>query len=163
MLLNAVAVSPQRTSMSLQDHMLQARRHSVTDRPPRFLQPVENGGIRLLMLENISQEAVYTFRALGFHVDHYTSAMSEQELIQKIGSYHAIGIRSKTKITSRIIQAAPKVPLICSVPSIVLMSFRTAIGYRMLLHRDESSRLESCSFRWHSRFQLSLFQLPLCG
>jgi D-3-phosphoglycerate dehydrogenase len=75
----------------------------------RFLQPVENGGLRLLVLENISQQAVSAFRTLGFHVDHYTKAMSEEELIEKIPSYHAIGIRSKTKITSRVISAAPKV------------------------------------------------------
>jgi hypothetical protein len=73
------------------------------------------------MLENISQEAVFAFRRLGFHVDHYTSAMSEDELIQKIGSYHAIGIRSKTKITSHVIQAAPKVRLLYAFPNVVLM------------------------------------------
>jgi D-3-phosphoglycerate dehydrogenase len=109
-----VAASPKSSSISVRDHILNVRRGSINDRPPRFLQPVENGGIRLLMLENISQEAVIAFRALGFHVDHYTAAMSEDELVQKIGSYHAIGIRSKTKITSRIIQAAPKVRLLHS-------------------------------------------------
>jgi D-3-phosphoglycerate dehydrogenase len=103
----------QQTSISLRDHMLHVRRRSAHDLPPRFLQPVENGGVRLLMLENISQEAVFAFRRLGFHVDHYTSAMSEDDLVQKIGSYHAIGIRSKTKITRRVIQAAPKVRLVC--------------------------------------------------
>ncbi|KAF8222985.1 hypothetical protein L208DRAFT_1319388 [Tricholoma matsutake] len=108
----AVSASPQQSSISLHDHILSVRRHSINDLPPRFLQPVENGGVRLLMLENISQEAVFAFRALGFHVDHYPSAMSEEELIQTIGSYHAIGIRSKTKITSRIIQAAPKLLVI---------------------------------------------------
>lgn len=86
--------------------------------PGRFLQPVENGGIRLLILENISQQAVAAFRTLGFHVDHYTRALSEDELVEKIPSYHAIGIRSKTKITSRVISAAPKVrcPVILSLP-----------------------------------------------
>lgn len=76
--------------------------------PGRFLHPIENGGIRLLILENISQQAVSAFRTLGFHVDHYTAAMNEDELVEKIPSYHAIGIRSKTKITNRVISAAPK-------------------------------------------------------
>jgi hypothetical protein len=116
-----VAASPKSSSISLSDHILNVRRQSINDRPPRFLQPVENGGIRLLMLENISQEAVFAFRALGFHVDHYTTAMSEEELVQKIGSYHAIGIRSKTKITSRIIQAAHKVRSFYSPPNLALM------------------------------------------
>ena len=104
-----VAASPSNPSISIRDHIRNVRRRSIQELPPRFLQPLENGGIRLLILENISQEAVFAFRALGFHVDHYTTAMSEEELVQKIGSYHAIGIRSKTKITRRVIQAAPKV------------------------------------------------------
>lgn len=160
----AVSASPQQSSISLHDHILSVRRHSINDLPPRFLQPVENGGVRLLMLENISQEAVFAFRALGFHVDHYPSAMSEEELIQTIGSYHAIGIRSKTKITSRIIQAAPKVYLFYSTSNVVFMlSFLlTAIGHWMLLHWHESSRPKSCSFSWHSCFQFPFLQLPLC-
>ena len=78
-------------------------------RQPKVLHPVENEGLRLLLLENISQEAVRAFQSQGFHVDHSTKAMSEDELVQKIGSYHAIGIRSKTKITERVIKAASKV------------------------------------------------------
>ncbi|RDB28955.1 D-3-phosphoglycerate dehydrogenase 1 [Hypsizygus marmoreus] len=93
-------------ALSVQEQIL--RRRPVQDAAPRFLQPVENGGVRLLILENISQQAVSAFRTLGFHVDHYTTAMSEKELVEKIPSYHAIGIRSKTKITSKVIAAAPK-------------------------------------------------------
>jgi D-3-phosphoglycerate dehydrogenase len=62
-----------------------------------------------LILENISQDAVRAFQAQGFHVDHYSKAFSEDELIEKIPQYHAIGIRSKTKITERVIKAASKV------------------------------------------------------
>ncbi|KAG5638648.1 hypothetical protein H0H81_011200 [Sphagnurus paluster] len=102
----SVGASPASPNLSIQDHVL--RRRSFQEPPPRFLQPVENGGVRLLILENISQEAVAAFRTLGFHVDHYTTAMSEAELIEKIPTYHAIGIRSKTKITRRVIRAAPK-------------------------------------------------------
>ena len=72
--------------------------------------PSENEGLRaLLILENISQDAVEAFRQQGFHVDHYTKAMSEDELVEKIPQYHGIGIRSKTKITERVIKAASKV------------------------------------------------------
>ncbi len=63
----------------------------------------------MLLLENISQEAVSTFRSQGFQVDHYTKAWTEDELVAKIGEYHAISIRSKTKITERVLQHAPKV------------------------------------------------------
>jgi D-3-phosphoglycerate dehydrogenase len=75
----------------------------------KVLHPVENVDLRLLLLENISQDAVAAFRAQGFHVDHHTKAMSEDELIATLPDYHAIGIRSKTKITARVIKAAAKV------------------------------------------------------
>lgn len=78
-------------------------------RQPKVLHPVDNEDLRLLLLENISQEAVRAFQAQGFHVDHSTKAMTEDELVAKIPSYHAIGIRSKTKITERVIKAASKV------------------------------------------------------
>jgi len=81
-------------------------------RQPRVLHPVDNEDLRLLLLENISQEAVNAFQAQGFHVDHATKAMSEDELVEKIGSYHAIGIRSKTKITEKVIKAASKLLVI---------------------------------------------------
>ena len=69
-------------------------------RQPKVLHPVDNEDLRLLLLENISQEAVKAFRSQGFHVDHYTKAMSEDELVEKIGQYHAIGIRSDQLTTS---------------------------------------------------------------
>ena len=76
---------------------------------PKVLHPIDNDHLKLLILENISQEAVAAFTAQGFHVDHYTKAMSEDELVEKIPNYHGIGIRSKTKITERVIKAASKV------------------------------------------------------
>ncbi|KII93907.1 hypothetical protein PLICRDRAFT_122017 [Plicaturopsis crispa FD-325 SS-3] len=110
-----VAASMSPTSSSLHDRF---RRDSVAVpnssavRQPKVLHPIDNDGLRLLILENISQDAVATFKAQGFHVDHYTKAMSEDELVEKIGSYHAIGIRSKTKITERVIKAATKLLVI---------------------------------------------------
>ncbi len=76
---------------------------------PRILHPLENDEIRILLLEGISQDAVASFTSQSYHVDHYTKSMSEDELIDKIGSYHAIGIRSKTKITAKVLQFASKV------------------------------------------------------
>ncbi|KZT02629.1 uncharacterized protein LAESUDRAFT_684790 [Laetiporus sulphureus 93-53] len=110
----AVSVSPSTPTTSIHERM--ARRDSVAAsaavRVPKTLHPVDNEDLRLLLLENISQEAVKTFRAQGFHVDHSTKSMSEDELVEKIGSYHAIGIRSKTKITERVIKSASKLLVI---------------------------------------------------
>jgi hypothetical protein len=76
---------------------------------PKVLKPFAVTELKLLLLENISDEAVQAFRRNGFQVDHFTKAWQEDELVAKIGGYHAIGIRSKTKITERVLQAAPHV------------------------------------------------------
>lgn len=78
-------------------------------RAPKVLSPFATGELRLLLLENINQAAVQAFKDEGFQVDFHTRSFSEEELVQKIGNYHAIGIRSKTKITERVLKAAPKV------------------------------------------------------
>ncbi len=78
-------------------------------RQPKVLHPIDNGDLRIFLLENISQDAVKAFQANGWQVDHHTKAMNEDDLVQHIGQYHAIGIRSKTKITERVIKAASKV------------------------------------------------------
>lgn len=78
-------------------------------RQPKVLHPVENEDLKLLLLENISPDAVKVLQDQGWHVDHSTKAMSEDELVEKIHQYHAIGIRSKTRITERVLKAAPKV------------------------------------------------------
>ncbi|TFK41227.1 hypothetical protein BDQ12DRAFT_679111, partial [Crucibulum laeve] len=114
--IKAVAASVSPTSgSSIHDHFRNVRRKEsiITEiREPKVLHPLENDSLRLLILENISQDAVATFRAQGFHVDHHAKAMSEDELVDKIGSYHAIGIRSKTKITQRVLKAASKLLVI---------------------------------------------------
>lgn len=105
----SVSVSPTAVS-SIHDRFRSSSVHgSGAIRPPKVLHPVENEGLRLLLLENISQEAVKSFRAQGYQVDYHAKAWSEQDLVQNLASYHAIGIRSKTKITARVLQAAPKV------------------------------------------------------
>ncbi|KAI0082284.1 hypothetical protein K474DRAFT_1586269 [Panus rudis PR-1116 ss-1] len=106
----AVVASVSPTTSTLHERF---RKNSLANvRQPKVLHPVDNDDLKLLLLENISQEAVKAFRTQGFHVDHYTKAMSEDELVEKIGSYHAIGIRSKTKITERVIKAASKLLVI---------------------------------------------------
>jgi D-3-phosphoglycerate dehydrogenase len=109
-----VSVSPS-TSSPLHDRFRAMASGNV--RSPLVLNPVENEGLKILVLENISQDAVAALRAQGYHVDHSTKAMSEDELVEKIGSYHAIGIRSKTKITERVIKAAHKASLTCFPPT----------------------------------------------
>lgn len=67
------------------------------------------GQLKILLLENVSQEAAKFLQSQGYHVDHYTKAWSESELCERIGEYQAVGIRSKTKITAKVIKAATNV------------------------------------------------------
>ncbi|EPQ30195.1 uncharacterized protein PFL1_02311 [Pseudozyma flocculosa PF-1] len=75
---------------------------------PKVLTPFDTGDIRVLLLENVSQGAVKMLKEQGYQVDFHTKAWSEDELVEKIGNYHAIGIRSKTKLTQRVFRAAHK-------------------------------------------------------
>src|SRR5512139_3895642 len=58
--------------------------------------------IKILLLENISDAAVYT------DVERIGGALSEEQLIKAVKGVHMIGIRSKTKITKNVLDAADK-------------------------------------------------------
>jgi D-3-phosphoglycerate dehydrogenase len=69
--------------------------------------------INILFLENISETAVKQFREGGYtNVKKLSGALSEDELIQEIRNVHLLGIRSKTQITSRVLDAASKLQAI---------------------------------------------------
>lgn len=75
---------------------------------PRLLTPFNVGEIKILLLENVSVGAVEGLRQQGYQVDFHKGAWSEEELCENIGNYHAIGIRSKTKLTSKVFRRAHK-------------------------------------------------------
>ena len=69
--------------------------------------------INILFLENISDVAVKNFHASGYaNVKKINSALSETELITAVKDVHLLGIRSKTQITKKILDAAPKLQAI---------------------------------------------------
>ncbi|MEO6254423.1 MAG: phosphoglycerate dehydrogenase [Ferruginibacter sp.] len=69
--------------------------------------------INILFLENISDVAVKHFNVSGYaNVKKINSALSEAELIHAIKDIHLLGIRSKTQITKKILDAAPKLQAI---------------------------------------------------
>jgi len=103
-----VSYSPP-TSSVIQERIRRISTTSSNVRLPKVLHPIENEDLRILLLENISLDAVKVFESNGWKVDHHKKAMKEDDLVQQIGKYHAIGIRSKTKITERVIKAASKV------------------------------------------------------
>lgn len=54
---------------------------------------------------------VLVAQAQGYEVEEIKKALGEEELISKLkqGGFQAVGIRSKTKITAKVIQACPSV------------------------------------------------------
>ena len=69
--------------------------------------------INILFLENISDRAVQQFKQNGYvNVRKLSGALSEEELIKEVKDVHLIGIRSKTMITQKVLEAAPKLQAI---------------------------------------------------
>lgn len=64
--------------------------------------------INVLLLEGVHQDAIDAFTREGYNVESSPDSLSESELCDKIKNVHIIGIRSKTKITKKVVQAADK-------------------------------------------------------
>jgi D-3-phosphoglycerate dehydrogenase len=69
--------------------------------------------INILFLENISDVAVRYFNKAGYaNVKKLNGALSEEQLIKEIKNVHLVGIRSKTQLTARVLEAAEKLQAI---------------------------------------------------
>ncbi len=69
--------------------------------------------INVLLLENISQAAADNFTRHGYtQVQRLSKALSESELIAAIKDVHILGIRSKTNVTPKVLEAAKKLQAI---------------------------------------------------
>jgi D-3-phosphoglycerate dehydrogenase len=62
--------------------------------------------IKILLLENIHSVAADAFRAEGFQVEQVKGALPEAELAERIRDVHVLGIRSKTRITAKVLDEA---------------------------------------------------------
>ncbi|KAG0229792.1 Phosphoglycerate dehydrogenase ser3 [Actinomortierella wolfii] len=78
----------------------------------KHLKPFNTANIKILLLENVNQTAVTALKEQGYQVETYAKALSEEDLIEKIKDVHCIGIRSKTKITKKVLDAAEKLGVI---------------------------------------------------
>src|SRR6201746_1136958 len=69
--------------------------------------------INILFLENISDAAVKQFKDAGYSsVKKLGGALSEEQLIKEVKDVHLLGIRSKTQVTKKILDAAKKLQAI---------------------------------------------------
>ncbi|HYK88927.1 MAG TPA: phosphoglycerate dehydrogenase [Acidobacteriota bacterium] len=64
--------------------------------------------IKVLLLEGIHAAAEESFRAADYsHIERQAGAYSEEQLLNAVAGVHMLGIRSKTRISARVIEAAP--------------------------------------------------------
>jgi len=61
--------------------------------------------IKVLLLEGVSAKGIGLLKADGFQVEALKTALSEDELIEKIKDLHILGIRSKTQVTRKVLEA----------------------------------------------------------
>ncbi|MCB0319190.1 MAG: phosphoglycerate dehydrogenase [Bdellovibrionales bacterium] len=64
--------------------------------------------IKILLLEGIHQAAIDVFEESGYSVESSNAALSEEELLKLIPDVHLIGIRSKTRLTSKVLERAQR-------------------------------------------------------
>lgn len=78
----------------------------VNDLPRNISYPKNR--IKILLLENVHPDAFENLSEDGFSVELVKHSLSEEELIEKIKGVHVLGIRSKTQVTEKVLEAANK-------------------------------------------------------
>ncbi len=65
--------------------------------------------IRFLLLEGVHQNALDTLQAAGYtNIEYLKTALEEDALIEKIKDVHFLGIRSRTHVSARVLDAADR-------------------------------------------------------
>ena len=82
----------------------------VNDLPRNISYPKNR--IKILLLENVHSDAFKKLSKDGFTVEIVSKSLSEDELIEKIKDVHVLGIRSKTNVTRRVIEAAERLMVV---------------------------------------------------
>ncbi|CAL2094750.1 D-3-phosphoglycerate dehydrogenase / 2-oxoglutarate reductase [Tenacibaculum sp. 190524A05c] len=78
----------------------------INDLPRKISYPKNR--IKMLLLENIHADAYEKFSTDGFTVETVSRSLPEDELIEKLQDVHVLGIRSKTQVTQKVIENAPR-------------------------------------------------------
>ena len=68
--------------------------------------------IKILLLENVHPDAFTRLSGDGFTVETVSRSLSENELIEKLKDVHVLGIRSKTQVTKKVIEAAERLMVV---------------------------------------------------
>ncbi|MET1259725.1 phosphoglycerate dehydrogenase [Flagellimonas sp. DF-77] len=78
----------------------------VNDLPRKISYPKNR--IKILLLENVHVNAFENLSADGFSVELIKHSLPEEELIERIKGVHVLGIRSKTQVTQKVLEAADR-------------------------------------------------------
>lgn len=74
---------------------------------------LDKSKIRFLLLEGVHQSAVNTLQAAGYtNIEYLKTSLPEEELIERVRDVHFIGLRSRTQLTERVINAASRLQAI---------------------------------------------------
>jgi len=77
------------------------------------LQVNKKSNERFLLLEGLHQNAVDTLKRRGYHnIEYITHALDEDLLIEKVKDARFIGIRSRTQLTKKVLDAAERLAAI---------------------------------------------------
>jgi len=101
--------------------------------------------INILFLENISDAAVKHFVDAGYaSVRKLTKALSEDDLVKEIKDIHLLGIRSKTQITPKVLEAAKKLQAIgCFCIGVNQVDLKTARNHGVVVFNAPYSNTRS--------------------
>ena len=66
------------------------------------------GRIRILLLENIHPAAVERLEEAGYTVESLKGALEEDALVEALRGVHVLGVRSKTQVSARVLEAADR-------------------------------------------------------
>ncbi|KAF5026026.1 hypothetical protein F66182_1881 [Fusarium sp. NRRL 66182] len=73
---------------------------------PKTLKPFNTKDIKILLLENVNVTGQEILKAQGYQVEALKTSLPEDQLIEKIREVQVIGIRSKTKLTEKVLREA---------------------------------------------------------
>jgi D-3-phosphoglycerate dehydrogenase / 2-oxoglutarate reductase len=101
--------------------------------------------INILFLENISDKAVQQFQKNGYlNIKRLKAALSEDELLKEIKDVHLLGIRSKTLITPKVLEAAKKLQAIgCFCIGVNQVNLKAAIKHGVTVFNAPYSNTRS--------------------
>ena len=70
---------------------------------------LEKDKIKILLLEGLHSSAVETLQAAGYtNIEYHKGSIDEEQLLESISDAHFVGIRSRTNLSEKVIDAAKK-------------------------------------------------------